>query len=641
LTEGNFSVVYQWFKDNSLISGANDANYTTPAFSMKDSGASYTVSVSYGGFTMTSTPSIVVAWPPPVIKGVMDSAPVFLNQTATYSVTATGARVQYDWLINGVIQQSFSGLTTIQILASSFSLNSSEIIANVSNPNGFVLSNPLLLVIKPKPTFTVTSFPDVFLFRNELYTINMTGLVYGEGMSFSWLKDGEVIGGSGLSRGVQLDSNLAASTYQLKASNPSGITLSPVVKILPEPAPTIIDHSPYINLYFSGDVPTLFINATGRGVQYRWFQNSQPIDNKITPEIRLWPLDQGDNGTRFQGEAYNVNFGTMVNFTFDLAPAPTIVRQLPDAPVVNFFAGQALVFSVNASGDRLVFDWHITPGLNCNINTTNQSSVLSVANATEEFFVIPQVTNPSGVALGRNISVQFSAAPRLTEFPAQTLVIDGKPATFEAHARSQGSASIDFMWYLNDKLQDTNNASKLVLPLVSTQYNNSVVKVIAINQAGSDSTGTQLYVIAAPRLSKPLQPIYEALSDSSLNITVEAVGYEIEYEWRRHDEWFMNTTDGQFWIAKTKNEDSGIYQLYLHNIAGTSGPYQFQISVAALSVTTPQDSNIEVFAGDNVTLSVTLNTQLNASNFIVAWLINQTIINGKLMLEISLTNKRF
>lgn len=623
-------MAYQWYKGSAVISGANEANYTTPAFSLSDNGASYTVSVSYGGFTATSTPCIVVVQPAPVINSTAASGPVFLNQTATYSVTAMGERIQYEWMVNGVVQQNFSGLTAVQIVASSFLLNASQIIANVSNPNGFATSKPFLLVIKPKPAFTVTSFPDVFLFRKEHYTINMTGLVYGESMSFVWLQDGQIVTGSGNSLDVLMDNNLDVSNYQLQASNPSGVTLSPAVNVLPEPAPKITGHSPYINWFFVGDVPTLYVNATGRAVQYRWFQNSRPIDNQVTSEIRLWPLDENDNGAVFQGEAYNVNYGSSVNFTLSLEPAPAIFQQLPDTPQVSFFAGQTLLFSVNASGHRLEFDWDTSPGLNFTVDTASQWSVLSVINATDEFFVMPRVINPSGTVIGRNISAQFSAAPRLTQFPAQTLVVDGKSATFQALAQDhQGAASIDFMWYVNGKLQDTNNASKLVLPLISTQYNSSIVKVVAINPVGSDSTSTELFVITKPRLDKPLKPLYEALSDSSLNITVDAVGYDITFEWRRHNEWFMNTTSGQLWIAKTKNEDSGIYQLYLHNVAGTAGPYQFQISVAAIAVKTPQDSTMEVFAGDSMTLSVTVNTQLNSSSFVIAWFINETLITGK------------
>ncbi len=623
---------YQWFKNDEPIPGATTANYTIPPFSMTDNGAAYTVSVSGDGFVLNSTPSIVTAYPAPVIKSASASTgSIFLNESVTYSVAATGVRLQYEWLINGQVQPSLTGQQTIQITASSFSLNSSEIVANVSNPNGFALSKPFMLVIKPKPWFTVTSFPDMYLLRNERTYINMTGLVLGEGLWYSWLRNGVIVSQSTQSPiwGVQLNDSLAPATYQMRASNPSGDALSPIVHVYPEPAPTIVDHSPSTLLYFVNDVPTLYINATGRDVQYRWYDNSKPISNVDTPTFKLWPLQANENGTVITGEAYNVNFGSSVNFTFALQPAPTIVQQTPDTPAVNYFVGQSIVFSVEATGERLNFDWNMPPGLTSTVKSTHNSSVLTVTNITQDFFVMPQVSNPSGTVLGKNVSVEISAVPLVDEFPTQTMVIEQKPYTFEVHVRGDVAS---YEWYIDDKLQPNSNSSQLTLS-ISTQFNSSVVKVVVTNPAGTATTSSRLFVITAPKLTRPLETIYEALSDSSLNITVEATGYDLVYEWRRHGEWFMNTTIGQLSIAKTTNEDNGIYQLLLHNAAGTAGPYQFQLSIAALTINTPQVSNIEVFAGDNVTLSVSLNTKLNDSTFAISWYINQSVlINSKFFL---------
>ena len=112
------SLKYQWKKGGTDISGATSSTYTTPATSMADSGAVFTVvlsnsvgSVTSSNATLTVTAAVVV---PVVVAPAIDTQPaaqtVTEGQTATFSVTATGtAPLTYQWKKNDTV---IEGVTT-------------------------------------------------------------------------------------------------------------------------------------------------------------------------------------------------------------------------------------------------------------------------------------------------------------------------------------------------------------------------------------------------------------------------------------------------------------------------------------------------------------------------------------------------
>ena len=95
---------YQWYKDGSPITGATSASYTTPATSLAYNLASYMVVVSNGvGTPASSSAAILTVQAPPVITVQPANQSVGVNQTATFSVTATGNPTPtYQWQKGGV-----------------------------------------------------------------------------------------------------------------------------------------------------------------------------------------------------------------------------------------------------------------------------------------------------------------------------------------------------------------------------------------------------------------------------------------------------------------------------------------------------------------------------------------------------------
>ena len=110
------SLSYQWKKNGTDIPEATSSSYTTPATTLADSGATYSVSVSNTEGQVTSSNAtltvnaVVVA---PTITRQPAAQTITAGQTATFTVTATGTgTLIYQWKKNGVNITGGSGATS-------------------------------------------------------------------------------------------------------------------------------------------------------------------------------------------------------------------------------------------------------------------------------------------------------------------------------------------------------------------------------------------------------------------------------------------------------------------------------------------------------------------------------------------------
>jgi hypothetical protein len=183
---GTAPLAYQWRRNGADIAGATGASYTTPATTVADSGAVFSVRITNASPTAVvsanATLTVNAAPPAPVAPAITtqpQDVSVTAGQTATFSVVATGtAPLVYQWRRNGA---DIAGATSASYATPATSLadNGAQFSVLVSNSAGSVTSGVATLAV----TAPVAGPPRIRLATSNGYTlaIRADGSVIGWG----------------------------------------------------------------------------------------------------------------------------------------------------------------------------------------------------------------------------------------------------------------------------------------------------------------------------------------------------------------------------------------------------------------------------------------------------------------------------
>jgi len=159
------AVNYQWqistdggatFTD---IVGATAASYTTPTTTIADSGKQYRVVASRSSNSVTSSAATLTVTAAPIAPAITvqpSNQTVIENQNASFSVTATGTSLAYQWqrsTDSGVSFTDLTGETNATLTRTNVLLGNSgqQFRVVVSNGLGTVTSNAATLTVNPTP----------------------------------------------------------------------------------------------------------------------------------------------------------------------------------------------------------------------------------------------------------------------------------------------------------------------------------------------------------------------------------------------------------------------------------------------------------------------------------------------------------
>ena len=197
IATGTAPLGYQWKKGGTNISGANASSYTTPATSIGDSGAVFSVEVSNSAGSVTSsnaTLTVTVAVVAPAIDTQPAAQTVADGQTATFSVTATGTSPGYQWKKDGT---DISGATSSTYTTPATSIGDSGAVFSVavSNSAGTVTSDGATLTVSAvAPAITTQpAAQTVTANQTATFTVTATGTAP---LGYQWKKGGTVIPGA-------------------------------------------------------------------------------------------------------------------------------------------------------------------------------------------------------------------------------------------------------------------------------------------------------------------------------------------------------------------------------------------------------------------------------------------------------------
>jgi hypothetical protein len=471
------SLQYQWFRNGSVIPGATTAVLKISGITAADL-ASYTVTVSNSGGTVTSSAANLSLISPPTITKQPLSQTINVGSPLVLSVQASGlAPLRFQWFRNGVaVGGATSG--TFQIASASMAAAGTYSVV-VTNLGGAVTSAPAVVTVLNPPVITVGPADQTVVAGGRL-TLSVTA-VGAAPLSYRWFRDGTQLGQQ---TGPTLVINGVAANdaglYMVEISNGDGSVISKparvtvTVPVVQQP-PTLVVQ-PTDTVVAVGDTLTLGVEVSSDSgvVQYQWYLDGAALVNGTNSTYVASPVEAADAGTYtvvVSNPAGSVNSNPAV---VTVEGAPTITQGPASQTVV---LGSTVVLAVEASGEGLVYQWY-----------HNGELLAGATGASLEFVAPTEAAGSYYVTVGNSVGTVTSAEAILTVVPVSS---EPKPVASFNIQMSPGSGLVLSAVGTPGQAYEIKSADGL--PVTEWTHTATVV-------AGQD--GTIQYATSAPTSTK-------------------------------------------------------------------------------------------------------------------------------------------
>ncbi|MBN1981566.1 MAG: immunoglobulin domain-containing protein, partial [Chitinivibrionales bacterium] len=259
-----------------------------------------------------------------------------------------------------------------------------------------------------------------------------------DNVKYQWLRNGQPVVTNGTSNTYEI----AAATLQdngavlkCKVSN-SETTIesqeATLTVVNAEQKPTIVKQPENLTV-LRGEKARFTVEAAGTNLVYQWYKDGLDITGAILSSYEISATTEADNGKKFKCKVSNslgseISNEVTLTVTIDSVSKPQITKQPSDIEVT---AGSEAVFSVEASGKQLQYQWK-----------KNNTAITGAIGATYKFIAVASdsgalfkcvITNNAGFIESNEalLKVVKMVEPiTIIKQPENKTVKKGDPATF-------------------------------------------------------------------------------------------------------------------------------------------------------------------------------------------------------------------
>ncbi len=301
---GTEPLIYRWYLDNIMISGATSSTYTTPTQnSIGSQGYKVSVQNAFGIITsdtatLTVQPSTEPNLPPSITLQPLTQT-IGIGTSCSFVVSATGTSpLYYQWSKNGIAitgASSSNYVTPVQDVAGVSSYR-----VRVYNDYGTVNSSLVYLTVDALPTAPViTAHPSnqsIEIGGTGSFSVSFTGT---PPFTYLWYLDGSPINNSNsLVYVTPVQASTGSKSYSVKIQNAQGMTVSnAAILTITGILPNIITQ-PISQMVHEGTTVSLVVTASGTGLTYQWKKDRVSISGASQATLALTNVTYGtDNGS--------------------------------------------------------------------------------------------------------------------------------------------------------------------------------------------------------------------------------------------------------------------------------------------------------------------------------------------------------
>ena len=637
ITVTGSGLTYQWKKGGtSLVNGGTISGATSSALIITPSAAgdagTYTCVASSCGNNVTSSNAVVTINTPPAIQTQPTASSICSGQNASFTVSATGTSLTYQWKLNGVAISNgavYSGVNaaTLNLIAPIAAQAGNYTCDVTGSCTPVVTTTAVALTISP--AVSITTQPanlSACLGGNATFTIGATGVT-----SYAWqknnvnLSDGGSISGSSTSTltitGVAAGD---AANYRCVLTGACGSTNSNAATLTITSAPVVTTQPIANQTICAGQSATFTIVASG-GVSYQWMKNGTALSNTgnvsgaLTSSLLLTSLSASDAATYtcvVTGACSPT--ATSNNSVLNINLLPSITTQ-PTAQTIC--SSQSTSFTISATGSNLSYQWqknnvNISDGVIYSGSTTTTLTITAATSAEAANYtcIVSGSCSPSVTSAAAALIVNSTAA--ITSNPASDVVCSGQAATFSISTSGSG---ITYQWQKNGVAISNggtiSGATSSTLSISSVVAGDAANYLCIINNACSgtlNSTSATLTVNSLPTIVTQPSDV-TICSSSNVSFNVSATGTGLTYQWQLGG---VSLTDGGVISGSTTNTlsispagagNAGTYTCIVNgtcnNPVTSTGAV---LSVGGTAAITTQPANISVCSGTNAVFTITV-----------------------------------
>jgi gliding motility-associated-like protein len=386
--------------------------------------------------TVTSNAATLTVNTPPVITAQPASTSACVGQGATFTVTATGTGLAYQWRKGGVNIPGATGSSYTIASVAITDAGSFDVV--ITGTCATVTSNAATLTINTPPVITAQP---VSLTRCTGLSATFDVTATGTGLAYQWRKGGvNIPGATGSTYNIGSVAVTDAGSYDVVITGTCATVTSNAATLTVNLPPSITSQ-PLSVTSCEGTTVNFSVTAGGAGLTYQWRKNGANIPGATASVLTL------NNINLSSAAGYDVLItGTCGNITSNtatliVAEKPIITLNPTDQEVCE---GSTLTLQASASGTGIFYQWRRN-----GVYLTGQTAASLTLNA-----VIPaQSGNYDVLAYNQcdtvtsNIAVVIiDPATAVLSSGNDTLVCIGGTVDFKITANGHGAITYQWQW---------------------------------------------------------------------------------------------------------------------------------------------------------------------------------------------------
>ncbi|MFN3405298.1 MAG: gliding motility-associated C-terminal domain-containing protein [Cytophagaceae bacterium] len=535
---------------------------------------------------------------------------VCTGQNATFTVTATGSTLSYQWQIfSGGSWINASGTSTnasytVSSVTSAMNGNQYKVIVR-SNGNCPVESNTAVLNVTNSAAITVQPQATTTLCSGTALNLSVTA-TGATPLTYQWKKDGnDIAGATGATYNKTVDVS-DAGVYTVVVTNSCNAITSSNANVTVNGANITVQ--PTNQGTCSGGNISFSVTATGPGLTYTWQRmiagNPSNLAGETNSTLNLNSVTVGMDGYQYRVEIRSNGACPVLSnvVTLNVNTSTTVNTQPQNSQVC---IGQPLTLTTSASGSGTVtYQWYkdnvLIPGAT--------SATYSVATATSAHggTYYAAINSDCGPVNSQNAVVTMNGVT-INTHPQNLTVCEGDNVSFNVAATGFGTLS--YVWQVDNSgtyvnIPSSNNAT-IGYPSANVAMAGTYRVLIRDNNSCEiASSPATLTVNSGVNFASHPQN-RELCAGEALNLSITTTGAgSATYQWNLNGNAIAGATGTSYSVASSTAAHAGQYTVTLTSTCGTVTSNAATISVNNVSITA-QPQNTTVCQGNNAVFTVT------------------------------------